>query len=319
MKIFNSELARGQPRLEMRHLAMLLAVAEAGSLSQAAQEMGLTPSALSHRLAEAERRVDARLFDRSGRAVTLTPAGETLWRMARKVVDMAAQAEGDVAWLAGSSQQTLRIGMAHYAAFDWLPDFLALWRTDYADSHLCVVADARQTCLEKLRNGLLDLALLPYRPSDLDLVASPLFEDELVLIAPPDLGFGTKGYIAGQDLAALDFLTYTRVVVPGQEYERLWKQGEGHPARLIDMELPEVIAELVAAGQGVSILSRWAMARWIAPGRVAAWRVSARGLPIAWHAVARKSRNEPGEVTLLRAALGRFFAGDGQGATETRL
>jgi LysR family transcriptional regulator for metE and metH len=47
--------------------------------------------------------------------------------------------------------------------------------------------------------------------------------------------------------------------VPNQEYERFLRPQNAHPARFIDMEPPEVIADLVAAGHGVSILSQWAM------------------------------------------------------------
>jgi LysR family transcriptional regulator for metE and metH len=293
----------------MRHLLMIAAVARHRNLSLAARELGVSPSALSHRLAEAERRLGARLFDRSGRSVTLTPAGDTIQRVSQKVVAMVAQAESDVGWLAGDVEQTLRVCVGYYNTYDWFLPFLGRWRAAYPETHVCIVSDAKQKSLEVLRDGAIDLCILPFKPQDHDLDTRALFADELVLLVPPSSMLTEKGYVEGGHLASLDFLTYTRLVVPDQEYERFLKPENARPARFVDVEVPEIIPDMIAEGFGVSILSRWAMRKWIDGKQVEALRVSKNGLPITWYAVVRKGGPETETAQLLAEALSRYFAG----------
>lgn len=308
MKYFHSITERTQPRLGMHHLMMISVIAREKNLTKAANEMGVTPSALSHRLAEAERRLGTRLFDRSGRNIEMTPAGETLCRASAKALAMVTRAESDVAWLSADYEKTVRICMGYYSNYHWFPDFLREWSKSNPSAHACIVSDAKQHSLDSLRNGLIDVCILPFKPDQQDVASFKLFADELLLISHPAASIAKGGFIEGDSLAQEQFLTYTRLAVPDQEYERFLRPQNAHPARFIDMEPPEVIADLVAAGHGVSILSQWAMQKWIDLGLVKAMKITQHGLPISWYAVTRVRGTDDETPHELAQALARFFA-----------
>ena len=87
------------PRLDVRHLQMMIALEETGSVAEAAHLLSVTPSALSHRIREAERRLDMLLVERAGRGVRLTPGAEHLAEGALRVLDELERLETDVASL----------------------------------------------------------------------------------------------------------------------------------------------------------------------------------------------------------------------------
>ena len=82
--------------LEVRHLQLVAAVAEVGSLTRAGDRLHLTQSALSHQLRDIESRLGAALFLRLGKRLVLTPAGERLLASARDVLERLTQAEHDI-------------------------------------------------------------------------------------------------------------------------------------------------------------------------------------------------------------------------------
>src|SRR5919199_5642022 len=99
--------------LELRHLAALKAVADAGTFGRAAAQLGYTQSAISQQIATLERIVGQRLLERPGgpRPVSLTGAGELLLRHADAIVARLAAAKADLQALANGEAGTLRVGI----------------------------------------------------------------------------------------------------------------------------------------------------------------------------------------------------------------
>src|ERR1700690_4607191 len=91
-------------RLEIRHLKLLAAVAEAGSVTEAGKRLHLTQSALSHQLRDAEEKLGTALFLRLGKKMVLTPAGERLIACARRVLDELSNAEVQIEGLNGGTR-----------------------------------------------------------------------------------------------------------------------------------------------------------------------------------------------------------------------
>src|SRR5579863_9573736 len=97
--------ARGMhTNLEVRHLKLLTAVAEEGSVTSAGKRLHLTQSALSHQLRDAEEKLGTALFLRLGKKMVLTPAGEKMLISARKVLDELRSAEGQIEGLNGGTR-----------------------------------------------------------------------------------------------------------------------------------------------------------------------------------------------------------------------
>src|SRR5215207_2150376 len=99
MKWFNRSM-----HTEMRHLQLVRAIANAGSLTQAGLVLNLTQSALSHQLRDIESRLGAQLFSRAGRRLALTPAGEKLLATAKEVIALVERSEDAIRQEAGTDR-----------------------------------------------------------------------------------------------------------------------------------------------------------------------------------------------------------------------
>src|SRR4029077_16247690 len=106
--------------LEVRHLRTLIALAEAGTVSRAAERVHLTQSALSHQLKALESHYGLAMVKRHGQSVQLTEPGRRLVALGRSVMSEVQTAERDLARLARKPAGTLRIALECHTCFDWL-------------------------------------------------------------------------------------------------------------------------------------------------------------------------------------------------------
>src|SRR6476619_6590597 len=95
--------------LEVRHLQLIAAVAEVGSLTRAGDRLHLTQSALSHQLRDIESRLGAALFLRVGKRLVLTPAGDRLLGSAREILERLQQTEQDIRQMGQARARVLRL------------------------------------------------------------------------------------------------------------------------------------------------------------------------------------------------------------------
>lgn len=300
------------PRLELRHLAMLVGVAEAPSMSHAAELLGLTQSALSHRLREAERRLGTALFRRERKGLALTPAGERLLLTARRLLADLARTESDVAQIAAAGiTDVARVGQAFYAALPWYPAFHAQAARVLPTLQIELLSDTAERPLELLAEGALDLAITVgglWRPG---VVLRTLFTDALVAVTAPEHPWARLPYVTPLDLSREVFLSSGFTVVPGFEHQRFMTPAGLYPRRVIKVGRPEAALELTAAGQGVCIRARWATRSWEAAGRVVTRPLGAEGLPIDWFAATRESDPPEAPGPRLAAVLADWCAATG--------
>jgi LysR family transcriptional regulator, regulator for metE and metH len=284
-----------QPRLEMRHLRMLQAMARTGSVTRAAAMLGLTQSALSHQIREAERRLGLDLFIQRDQRMHLTPAAHSLSEEAGRVLAQLEKIEKDIARAGGVMRHIVRIGCGAYSGYRWLPRFLKGFQQTAADIDIEVVADATQRPLQALLDRDIDVAVTSGTPDKSSTRSLRLFRDELILIMAPDHPLAKKQIILAQDLSDQVYISYSAVAEKGHEYDRFIKPAQVSYRSMLRVELTEAIVELVIGGFGISILSRWAVSHYLRTGVLASARVTRKGLHVNWYAATRKSEadNEP--------------------------
>ena len=108
----------------MRHLRMLQAMARTGSVTRAAAMLGLTQSALSHQIREAERRLGLDLFVQRDKRMQMTPVAQTLSEEAGRILAQLERLEQHIAREGGVMRHIVRIGCGAYSGYHWLPRFL---------------------------------------------------------------------------------------------------------------------------------------------------------------------------------------------------
>src|SRR5262245_34154303 len=109
------------PALEVRHLRLVEAIADEGSLTRAGLRLHLTQSALSHQLRDAEERLGVRLFDRVGRRLRLSAGGERLLSTARQVLAELARTEREIQASAPGRRALMRLTTQCNTVYHWLP------------------------------------------------------------------------------------------------------------------------------------------------------------------------------------------------------
>jgi LysR family transcriptional regulator for metE and metH len=273
--------------LEVRHLRLVSAVAELGSLTRAGDRLHLTQSALSHQLRDIESRLGAALFLRVGKRLVLTPAGERLLATARDVLDRLERTEQDIHQMGKARAGMLRLTTECYTCYHWLPPLLVRYRKRFPQVEVRIDIAATGRPLDMLLTGKLDLAIMSSPVRDRRLVSRPVFDDELVIVAARDHRFAKQTHVRLSDLR-----DETLYVYPPKEESRVLQEvlvPSGHvPARVEEVMLTESIAELVKAGLGVSVLARWAVQPLVDAGSIVSRPLTARGLRREWRAVMPK-------------------------------
>jgi len=287
MQTFHIALPVMQPLLlDLRHYETVVAIVDLETMTKAAAHLSTTQSALSHRLAEAERRLGIKLFHRGpNRRLSPTRDGLAVHQVASRALGDLGRTERHLVRTNEPRIETIRIAVGSYDCYHWFPGFLRRVRDTMATIDLDLVAVGDEPGAA-LRGGDVDIVIAPGRPEGaLRLVE--LFDDELVLITDPNHHLCAADVVEAGDLAAETYLTYNSQPTPGFEYDRFFRPALEYPMVVRVVRQTSAITELVAAGVGVAILSRWALEPGLQAGRLSATRCGGDGLELTWHAATR--------------------------------
>lgn len=246
--------------LEWRHYRIILSIRNAGSLTEAAKGLNLTQSAATHQVKEAERRLDVSLVNRHGRSLKLTPAGEAIAEAAAACAPLLQKAENKARELGHSGQERLRIAFGPQDGLSWVvaaSDFLASLSTPL---QLDLVSSARLPPTQCLRLDEADLALEVGPAQFPDIKRVLVAEDELVCILPPTHPLREASSVTTGDIAGETYLAHSLMPQPGFELEAFFQHTRHRPVHIAHVESLAAIISMVAAGQGVSIQPRAAVA-----------------------------------------------------------
>lgn len=270
-------------RLEVRHLKLLAAVADTGSVTEAGKHLHLTQSALSHQLRDAEGMLGAALFLRLGKKMVLTPAGEALLASARRVLDELRNAEAKVVGLNGGTRGVIRLSTECYTCYHWLPPLLKKFHSRYPEVEISIEAAFTSHPAEAVLAGKLDVAVVSTPPRNKSLRITAMFEDELVLVMAPDHRLTKFSNVPVKELAGETVLIYP----PKEESSLLGvlRPAGVQPGRILEIPLTEAIVELAGAGTGVGFMPRWAMSPQVESERVAVRQLGNKGYLRRWYAV----------------------------------
>lgn len=243
--------------MDITALQAFIVVADGASFSRAADALFLTQPAVSKRIAALENELRARLFDRMGRSVRLTEAGEALLPHARRVLAELDAGRQAVADLRGTVGGRLRIATSHHVGLHRLPPVLRAFAAQYPDVDLDLhFMDSEQACFA-VEHGELELAVvtLPEAPPS-TLAVETLWPDPLDLVAAAEHPLAGRAAPAPADLAAYPAIlpaptTFTRRIVA----EALRPYGLQLRVAL-ETNYLETIKMMVSVGLGWSALPR---------------------------------------------------------------
>lgn len=275
--------------MDLRQLSALLAVADEGSFSAAATALHTVQSNVSTHIARLERELKAVLVDRS--AGRLTEEGEAVANRARRIKAELDALVADVAALHDVVSGTVHIGVIGTTARWLVPRLLEAMKEEHPQVQLFIV-DATSTSLEpQLGSGQLDLAVVNLPMPAPDLVAEPLFDEDLVLVVPSNHPLADRNQITIKDLDKLELLLAAPNTAYRQELDIAAKAAGITLVPKGQIDGVRLMASLTFEGHGPAILPATAIPQWLPQGL---WKpVAVKGLPRRRVGVAIRRRGLP--------------------------
>lgn len=242
------------PMLDIKFYVLIDAIATHGTVHDAASAIGLTQPAATHRIREMERRLGVSLFSREGRRLVLTASGERLLATAREVLPKLRGAELEAWQLARRGDPALRLGIGPYDTFSRAIPFLY----DHHDRDVDLVRLPLAEMTGALLSRRVDMIYMIEVPIQRGLAYLPLFEQPVVAVLPPSHPYAECQAVPAEVFDRSRHFTYSTTPESGHEFEHFFQPAGVYPSHMVQIESVALILELVAAGKGVSILSRWA-------------------------------------------------------------
>ena len=294
--------------MELRHLRYFAAVADTCHFGRAAEQLLVAQPALSYAIRQLEDELDATLFNRTTRQVSLTPAGEFLKAEAARILAGVDDAERGVRRIAAGRSGLLRVGLTGTAAFSHLPRIARILRQELPGVAMEIQADmlTPQQC-EQLRTGALDVGVLRPPAVGDDIELRIIDVEPLVLAVSADHRLAAEPVVSLTDLRSESFVAYaSRDSAVNDAVLRSCKRAGFVPHREHAAPGTAVLLALVAAGFGVAVVPASVRAL---PLQGLVFRDLADGgsieLALAW----RRGGDNPGRRCRRQRAVFGFRAG----------
>ncbi|PPQ37180.1 transcriptional regulator, LysR family [Rhodoblastus acidophilus] len=264
-------------RITLHQLRLFAALARSMNMTRAAEELHMTPSAFSIQIKQLSESFGAALHEQVGKKLFLTEAGRTVAAAARDMIERLDLLGMEIAEQQGLTRGALRVAMittARYFATRMIGDFCRA----YPNIEFVLEVVNRDQILQRMRDNLDDLYIMGQVPEELDVVALPVAENPLVVIAPANHPLCGETAIAPRRLAQEPFILREAGSGTRQAIERYFARHGVTPSVRMSLGSDETIKQVVAAGLGVTALSRHVLALDAASGQLR--ELDVQGFPI---------------------------------------
>jgi LysR family transcriptional regulator, low CO2-responsive transcriptional regulator len=240
--------------VSIRQLRIFVAAARHGSFARAAEEMHISPPAVSMQISDLETAVGLPLFDRVGRTVSLTMTGEYFLVHARRILGSLREAEDTIARFRGLKGGTLRIGMVSTAKY-FVPRLLARFRTEHPAVELRLSVGNRESLVESLTRNDVDLAIMGRPPRELATRAEPFAAHPYVIVSSPSHPLAQLEHVRAAALASQPFIVREPTSGTHASMAQYFRDHQIEPFALMEMPSNETIKQAVIADMGIAFLS----------------------------------------------------------------
>ncbi|MGU3398790.1 LysR family transcriptional regulator [Brucellaceae bacterium D45D] len=260
-------------RFDLTDLRLFMAVADAGSITHGAAEVGLSLAAASERLRDMELLGQVKLLERGRRGVTLTQAGEALAHHARIVLSQMSNMHAELIRHAKAMRGSIRLLANTAAISEHLPAPLARWMAINHQIDIDLKERESAEIARAVKSGFADIGILSDAVETQGLQLIPFATDRLVLITAPSHALASARPLSFNDVLAEQFVGLSA----GALYDHIEAQAVRLGARLkirTRLRSFEGLGEMVAAGVGVAILPETAARRLKRSMKIAVIRLS---------------------------------------------
>jgi DNA-binding transcriptional LysR family regulator len=252
-------------------LKLFCIVAETQSFSKASTIAHLSQPAVSLQIQALEEFFETKLFDRSGGEINLTPAGEFLYHQAKHILEHYTDIEKEMRKITGAMRGGFTLGASTSIGNHVLPRVIIAFKKEHPKVKIRMMVGNTKRIEELLRSGLVDFGLVAGECMGGKMKREKIMSDELVLIVSRNHPWTKKKNISVLDILKEPFIFREEGSGTRQKIEEYLSV---HGIGIHDMHIALIlgstasIKEAVEAGIGVSIVSKWAVLRESAAGRL---------------------------------------------------
>lgn len=243
--------------MQIQQLRYFLAVAEVSHFTRAASRLRVAQPSLSKAVAALENDLGTPLFNRARGNVALTPAGEALLPLARRILADVDTARREVQDLTGLRRGRIRIGATPSLLGSLLPDALARFHAGFGGIEMHVTQGGSRDLVADLAAGQLDLAVivLPLQTGDPSLETLPVLREELMIAAPTGTPPPRRGrFVHIPDLAGHRLVMFRQGYDLRESTITAWRGVGLEPRFAIEGGEMDAVLRFVAAGLGLAVV-----------------------------------------------------------------
>ena len=245
-------------RLDLWQLEIFCAVAELKSFSRAAEALFVSQPTVTSHISALEKRLGVKLFDRTTRKVTLTPAGKLLYRHAKALLAEHEAAMQELSKFQGGLRGRLVFGSSTIPAHYLLPSLMAKFCREFPETQLLMRVGSSGEVLDSVLNGELEMGVIGFRPDEPQIRTIPLWNDEVVLIVPPEHEWSERTFVPIAELTNQPFVFREEGSGTRKTFEQFLLKHKISPRQLrivAEVGSTEAVKQFVAAGGGVGFVS----------------------------------------------------------------
>jgi DNA-binding transcriptional LysR family regulator len=276
--------------IDSRQLRAFVILARTASFTHAARELHLSQPAVTHSIKALEAEMRCRLFDRVGKSVSLTQAGEQLLAHAKTILSEMDSAREGLGELAKWGRGRLRLGTSSTACQYILPSVLREFRESFPKCVVHIEPGDTPHAIELLHHNRIDLALSLEAQKEAQVEFRPLFTDELQFLVSPLHPWACGGAVKHSEIKNQNFIFYTRTSYLSKMIEEYFHHEDIVLSASIELGNMEAIKELVKLGLGVSILAPWVAQKELQEGSLCSLPLGRRKLERRWGILHRKGQ-----------------------------
>ena len=243
--------------VERHHLLMVKTIAEQGTVTRAADKLFLTQSALSHAMKKLENSLDTKLWQKSGRKLTLTQAGEKILSASTKILPQFDKLEEEITSLSAGRSGCIKVGIECFPCFQWLLKVVAPFLKHYPKVDIDIKNEFQFGGIGALLNFEIDLLVTPDPLFHKKITYIPIFDYQQVLLVNASDELAKKSEITPHDLAEKTLFTYPVERERLDVFTRFLTPEGGSVKQHKTLENTEMILQMVQHGRGVAALPNW--------------------------------------------------------------
>jgi len=280
--------------LNIYDLLVFLEAAECGNFSETGRNLHLSQPAISQKIDNLQKHFGMRLFERDGRAMRLTEAGQALRPLAKELLGVARRLDETMVSLQGEVVGEMNIGCSTASGKYLLPGLIATFREMYPLVRINVQVTSRKSVMDKLLSGDVALGISSKQIPHRDLEYQNFFTDDVILIVPKGHHWIEQAPIKAEDILTEPIILREPAAGTRDVFmEALLARGISPDMLNVAMELgnAEAIEMAVEQGIGVAFLSRLAAARGLELGYIST--VSVEGMDLSRNIYLARCKRSP--------------------------